>query len=333
MAEPTKSGIAIRFGASSASKGLRNSPRATPSSALGKRPRPQFTHNDDDSSDEEAEAPQPESITHFGENGAEYVDDDRARRDRHRAEDKKNARRRTKSPTDGASPTLDKPDKLEEETVQWGLTITKKPKEEKANPEEPKIDDAPQKPRTADEEAMDALLGNTIRKTIPLHRTEDDAFRDATAKAPEADDLSTYNAIPVEGFGAALLMGQGWDGKMRGPKAKEISRRPTGMGLGAKKVKADEELGGWDHKGKGGKNGKNDRRPRLDDYRREKDKERDRREDRHRDSYKNERERERDRDRRGDRDRNRDRERDRDRGRDSHKSGERDRDRDRDYRQ
>lgn len=326
MTEPNSSRIAIRFGGSSASK---NSSRATPSSALGKRPRNQFTH-DDDSSDDDVENAQSESITHFGADGAEYVGEDRAQRDRHRAEDRKNARRRTESPVIDGRQNPEEKDEPEEETIKWGLTIAKKPKAEKDMDDKVKEEDIPRVPKTADEEAMDALMGNDsgIR---PLHRTEDDAFRDAAATAPEVDDLETYNAIPVEGFGASLLMGQGWDGKMRGPKAKEITKRPNGMGLGAKKLKAEEDLGGWDHKGKGGKN---DRRPRLDDYRREKDKERDRREGKYRDSYKNERERERDRDRYGGRDRTRDseRDRDRDRDRDSHRHRDRDRDRDRDYR-
>lgn len=326
MTEPNGSRIAIRFGASS---GPKSSPRPTPSSALGKRPRNQFTH-DDDSSDEDAEGAQPENITHFGANGAEYVDDDRAHRERRRAEDRKNARRRTESPAEEGRQECKLKDESEEETIQWGLTIAKKPKVEEGKDANVKEEDTPRVPKTADEEAMDALLGNDSG-IHPLHRTEDDAYRDAAATAPEVDDLATYNAIPVEGFGASLLMGQGWDGKMRGPKAKEITKRPNGMGLGAKKLKAEEDLGGWDHKGKGGKN---DRRPRLDDYRREKDKERERREGKYRDSYKNERERERDRGRYGDRDRIRDSGRDRDQDRDSHGHRDRDRNRDRnrDYR-
>ncbi|KAJ4423952.1 hypothetical protein N0V82_001380 [Gnomoniopsis sp. IMI 355080] len=322
MTESNESRIAIRFGTSSASK---NPPRPTPSSALGKRPRNQFTH-DDDSSDEDAENAQPENITHFGAHGAEYVDEDRARSHRHRAEDRKNARRRTESPVHEQRQNLEEKDVPEQETIKWGLTIAKKPKAEQGKDDKVKEEEAARVPKTVDEEAMDALLGKDSG-IQPLHRTEDDAYRDAAATAPEVDDLATYNAIPVEGFGASLLMGQGWDGKMRGPKAKEITKRPVGMGLGAKKLKAEEDLGGWDHKGKGGKN---DRRPRLDDYRREKDKERDRREGRYRDSYKHERERERDRDRYGGRDRIRDSERNLDRDRDAHRNHDRDRDRDRD---
>lgn len=307
MSGKNESRIAIRFGASSASKGPKTSSRPAPSSALGKRQRHRF-NNDDDSDGEDSEDAQHESITHFGLNGAEYVDEDRTRSDRQRAEDQKNARRRTKSPADEGlqeSSGLENIEKVEEreQALKYGLTISKRPKQE-AQGGETKEEDAPQEPRTADEEAIDALLGRNTGRQGTIHRTEDDAYRDAAATAPEVDDLATYDAIPVEGFGASLLKGQGWDGKMRGPKAKEITKRPNGMGLGAKKLTAEEELGGWDHKGKG----KNDKRPRLDEYRREKDKERSRREERHRESYKNERDRHRDRDR--DRDSHRHRERD-----------------------
>lgn len=325
MTEPNESRIAIRFGASSASKGTKSSPRPAPSSALGKRPRHQFAHDDDSSSDE-VEHAQAENITHFGANGAEYVDEERARRNRPSIEDRKNARRRSESANDNGRRNPEEKDETIEETIKWGLTVANKPHPEGSKHDSVKEDDNPRVPKTADEEAMDALLGKDSG-IHPLHRTEDDAYRDAAATAPEVDDLATYNAIPVEGFGVSLLMGQGWDGKMRGPKAKEITKRPNGMGLGAKKMKVEEDLGGWDHKGK---SGKNDKRPRLDDYRRERDKERDRREDRHRDSYKNERERERGRNRYRDGDRNRGSERDRNRDRDSHRH--RDRDRDRDYR-
>lgn len=308
MPEKNESRIAIRFGAASTSKGPKTSSRSTPSSTLGKRQRHRF-NNDDESDIEDSEDAQHESITHFGANGAEYVDEDRMRSDRQRAENQKNARRRTKSPADEdlQEPSrLDSTEKAEdqEHTLKYGLTISKRPKQDEAQGGDTKEEDAPQKPKTADEEAMEALMGRDTGRPGIMHRTEDDAYRDAAANAPEVDDLATYDAIPVEGFGASLLKGQGWDGKMRGPKAKEITKRPNGMGLGAKKLTAEEDLGGWDHKGKG----KSDKRPRLDEYRREKDKERSKREDRHRESYKNERDRHRDRDR--DRDQHRHRERD-----------------------
>lgn len=321
MPKPNESRIAIRFGGASASKAPRNSPRPAPSSALGKRSRPRF--NDDDDSDGDAsDEGLHENITHFGVDGAEFVDEERARRDRRRAKDTTDGSRRSPSPAGsgrGEHGRLERAgDVDEEEPLRYGLTIAKKPKLEDANTKETKEEGAPRSPKTADEEALDALLGKDTGKQRLLHRNEEDAYRDAAAVAPEVDDLATYDAIPVEGFGESLLKGQGWDGKMRGPKAKEITRRPTGMGLGSKKLNVEENLGAWDTKGRG--TGKSDRRPRLNDYRREKDKERSRREDKYRDSYKNERERDKDRDQ----DRDRDRDRDRNRDRESHRSRNRD---------
>ncbi|KAF3770408.1 hypothetical protein M406DRAFT_354436 [Cryphonectria parasitica EP155] len=317
MTEPKESRIAIRFGASSSSKApTRTAARPAPSSALGKRHRPRFDHGHDDSSgEEEPEDAQLESITHFGANGAEFLDDERSRAAQHRSDDRKLARRRTKSPEvksqekNGVPANVVKGEEEEEESLKYGLTIPKKPAQNETKQEGVGENKAPKEPKTADEEAMDALMGkDTGRKRI-VQRTEDSAYRDAAANAPEEDDLETYDAIPVEGFGASLLMGQGWDGKMRGPKAKEITKRPNGMGLGSKKLTGEEDLGGWDSKGKS----KGDRRPRLDEYRRDRDKMRDRREDRYRDSYKNERDRERNGDGRRDGGRERDRDRDRDR--------------------
>lgn len=314
MNDQNKSRIAIRFGGSSASKGPsgpKGTPRPTPSSTLGKRHRPRFNDdgdsdaNDGDGDNEGDEQTQHESITHFGANGAEFVDEERTRGDRERAEDRRAASKRTNSPAEKPV-RMEKDEVDDEEPLKYGLTIAKKPQREEIMGEDKQREkDALRQPKTEDEEALDALLGKDTGKQRPLHRTEDDAYRDAAAGAPEVDDLATYDAIPVEGFGASLLKGQGWDGKMRGPKAKEITRRPIGMGLGAKKLKAEEDLGAWDSKGKS----KSDKRPRLDEYRREKEKEKSRREDRHRDRHRNERERDRHRDRDdgdGDGDRDRD---------------------------
>ncbi|PSR94650.1 DExH-box splicing factor binding site-domain-containing protein [Coniella lustricola] len=304
MTDPKESRIAIRFGASSSSKpNSSHSSRPTPSSALGKRHRPRFDHHDDDSSaDDEPGETQVESITHFSANGAEFV---QSSAKRHELSGRGSSPRRdrstyTKKEENPVRPDRDvKGEQVEEEALKYGLTISKK-----AEPSDIRIkeenDNASQPIKTIDEEAIDALMSKDPGRH---HRSEDSAYRDATANAPKEDDLETYDAIPVEGFGASLLMGQGWDGKMRGPKAKEITRRPNGMGLGSKKMSGQEDLGKWDSKSKS----RSDKRPRLDEYRRSKDKERNRREDRHRDTYKNERERERNGDRSGDSGRDRER--------------------------
>lgn len=329
MPKPNESRIAIRFGASSSRAPYRNPQRPAPSSALGKRHRPRFDHDESGSDSEGSENKEAhhQSITHFGADGAEDVDEQRTRRDQGRSGDWDSTRHRIESPRAKSQIKYDEPGKHEadepEETLQYGLVISKKPNHEERKLED-KAEDTPREPKTADEEAMDALMGHGTGKRKMLHLTEDDAYHEAAAGAPAEDDLATYEEVPVEGFGASLLMGQGWDGKMRGPKVKEITRRPNGMGLGSKKMAGEEDLGGWDSKGRG--RGRGDKRPRLDEYRRDRDKDRSRREDRHRDSYKNERDRERngDRYRDSERERERDRDRNRDRDRDSHKSRRRD---------
>lgn len=312
MADQNGSRIAIRFGASS-SNASKNAPknasasRPTTSTALGKRSRGGFDH---DSDGDESEEERHEAITTFGVNGAENDDDDHRERNRQDRSTPGGRRRRSRS-RDSAEranrpdPSQPKQDHVEEEEpLQYGLVLSKKPKRDATKDDGNKDEaDKPVVPKDADEEAIAALMDAGGKRVS--HRTEDEAYRDATAVAPEVDDEATYDAFPVEGFGESLLKGQGWDGKMRGPKAKEVKKRPNGIGLGAKKMTVEEDLGGWDSKGK-----PSEKRPRLDQYRSEKDKERSRREDRHRDSYKNERDRERDRDRDRDRDnyRHRDRE-------------------------
>lgn len=281
---------------------------------MGKRSRPQFDHDNGSDGDEPTDA-QPETITHFGTNGAEYVDDEPSRRDEPDSDNRRGGSRGRQSPADGSREKVANSKKAdeaaEEEPMKYGLTLSKKPKQDESKGDDVKeVDKAP---KTADEEAIDALMDESGRRR--LHRTEDDAFRDAAADAPEVDDIATYDAFPVEGFGESLLLGQGWDGKKRGIEVKEIKRRPNGMGLGAKKLDAEEDLGGWDNKGKR----RGDKRPRLNDYRRERDRESSKREDKYRDSYKNERERERH------RDRDRDREREQGRDRDPYRHRDRDR--------
>lgn len=309
MAEPSAPRVAIKFGASSNASKKPSQP--APSTALGKRQRTHF-HADPHSEDEQSDDGRHEDITHFGANGAEFVVEERPRRDQPRTDKRGNSSRK-RGATEVKKEAPEKDEVLEEdEPIKFGLTVSKKVKEEGGTndndaKDQDKADSQP--PKNADEEAIDALLGKGVDSAGQrglLNRTEDDAYRESKAYNTKVDDMATYDEHPVEGFGASLLKGQGWDGKMRGPKAKEVIKRPNLIGLGAKKLNADEDLGGWDHKGK------NSKRPRLDEYRRDSDRERSKRDDKHRDSYKNE------------RDRDRDRERSRDRGRDSHRHRERD---------
>lgn len=136
------------------------------------------------------------------------------------------------------------------------------------------------KPRSADEEAMVALLGGGDKKstlvlpaigsnggiddlrtgkdTFPTN--EDDVFRNDVASRPDMASLDAYAAVPVEEFGAALLRGMGWkEGDAVGrrkeqiTKPKAIERRPALLGIGAKEAPSGvgDELGAWGKVAKG----------------------------------------------------------------------------------
>ncbi|CAK7563705.1 MAG: DNA primase large subunit Spp2 [Sporothrix epigloea] len=212
----------------------------------------------------------------------------------------------------------------EVKTLQWGLSLPKKASQADDDDDEKHSRDGKEalNDRTdlsetevqedvtrdnelsAEGEAINALLGESINDRTRSRRvieraanesTEDDVFARDFNDAPDVSTLEDYEAMPVEDFGAALLRGMGWDGKDRGPKVKQVVRRPNQMGLGAKELKGDEDLGGWNHKlgGDSSSSRHKQRPPKLHDYRREEYKKRENREQRHRDSYKSERDRER----------------------------------------
>ncbi len=136
--------------------------------------------------------------------------------------------------------------------------------------------------KTEDDKAMEALLGGEKKSTLVLpvleddrdgykledsayddYANEDDRFKADVASRPDVATLDDYEAIPVDGFGAALMRGMGW--KDGGPVGKRntqgsttskpriVERRPAFLGIGAKEVPTgvgDGELGAW---GKGAK--------------------------------------------------------------------------------
>ncbi|KAI1456737.1 DExH-box splicing factor binding site-domain-containing protein [Annulohypoxylon moriforme] len=199
--------------------------------------------------------------------------------------------------------------------IKWGLNTTKKPisgdteqsNDEHSNREESTHFNSEKTPRDAvpkvsqsdDNDAMDALLGKkrksakdliieaTPARDTPETPSEVDVYRRRMEEAAEVSTIEEYDQIPDGEFGIAMLRGMGWDGEQRGNKPKEVKKRPNLLGLGAK---VDEEI----RKGElAQKHGHRERKPRLDEYRRDKEKERQDRESRHGSSYKSERERER----------------------------------------
>lgn len=119
--------------------------------------------------------------------------------------------------------------------------------------------------KTADEEAMDALLGRTKKSDLVVPAmTEEDAFQNDVTEAPDMATLEDYTRVPVEQFGAAMLRGMGWKdgdgiGSEKGKKQEKTKipeRRPALLGIGAKEEAAvAQEMGAWGKaaRGKGGK--------------------------------------------------------------------------------
>ncbi|KAI1432302.1 hypothetical protein GGR50DRAFT_616569 [Xylaria sp. CBS 124048] len=317
--------IAIKFGASSArsepSSGRTNRPKQP--SALGKRRRPNALNHDSDSDGVDDTIDRHETITTLGSDttpiggdppvtikrNKEYVISSQKNRDwkadiKTRRED-----RATPSHPSVLNNSLESaPASADQETpVKWGLNISQKspqtePFNTGENVETQEINsDAsallPQSPRDADKDAMDALLDKRgpaqrliINGSVTSSKpklSEEGAYLKSIQEASEVSTVEEYSEIPEGEFGAAMLRGMGWKGEEFGPKPKQVKRRPHLMGLGSKE---DEEV----KKGELDKrHGYRERRPRLDEYRREREKEKQERDGRHRDSYKSERDRER----------------------------------------
>ncbi|TLD32688.1 hypothetical protein PspLS_00534 [Pyricularia sp. CBS 133598] len=310
--DSANSRIAIKFGASKAPS------RPTPASALGKRPRPHLLGDNGSDSESDGEGRPPgraETITTIGA-GADGRGRDagsskktltiprQANRD---WKSEKRARTNATSTRQQSDKEVEPAD--QDKPLKWGLTLKEKGAKatedasgqsgeapaEQSDAYNGVDDEKPEK--TADEEAMEALLGEredkkrnlVIARAESTGAKEEEAFKQNFRDAPDVSTLEDYEEMPVEEFGAALLRGMGWDGKPRGPKTKDVKRRPNQMGLGAKDLKGQEDLGAWDQKGS-----LRSRPKRLNDYKREERERRDKRSS-HRgsESYKQERDRER----------------------------------------
>ena len=138
--------------------------------------------------------------------------------------------------------------------------------------------------KTADEEAMEALLGGEKKPTLQIpaidtdrqnnydasehayddYQNEDERFKADVASRPDVASLDDYAAVPVEEFGAAMLRGMGWRegeavGKRRAgapaapSKTRNPERRPALLGIGAKEVPGGvgDEFGAWGKVAKG----------------------------------------------------------------------------------
>ncbi|KAK7969159.1 hypothetical protein PG996_002402 [Apiospora saccharicola] len=323
--------IAIKFGAPSASSKPTNNRKPQPSSLLGKRPRPHALGGESESEDDTFSGKH-ETVTSFGARGAQNDRQPREGKSGRAASGplviacqdnrdwKANAQsqnkrlRREALPHEkearfaGQSKETEPADQDKE--IKWGLTVTKNSVDTDKSPAEGDVpeptpvtsdniaheEDGPKNTEgrpDADQDALNALMGKDDgrKKKIVIpgasNTTEDDALKRDYQSAADVSTLEEYDQIPDGEFGLAMLRGMGFDGKSQGSRPKEVKRRPALLGLGAKE---DEEIKKAEL---AQKRGHRERRPRLDEYRRDKEKEKERR---HRDSshsYKSERERDR----------------------------------------
>jgi hypothetical protein len=266
MAAPKEGGFKMSLGGLKGKIGL----KAAPAQKEAKRPRLALGDDEDDDSNKQQEI----SGWDAAEGGAVDIGGPKAKEgpriipalpNRNWRDD---ARRKllTKAPhTQAQNETV--VEDIEEPKVQYGLTILKK--------EEPQEDgveaaDAPAEPmedvkdnltdeQRLDKKALDALLHgkSTDDDYVIPRQSEAEAFQNDLRDAPDAPSLDSYEATPIEGFGAALLRGMGWkddDANKDGApaKPKEAKRRPALLGIGAKEEAAvGVELGEWSIKGKG----------------------------------------------------------------------------------
>ena len=342
--------IAIKFGASSpaprpSGNVTNRSGQSKPSSALGKRQRPSALYHDSDSGDEDDRIGKHEAVTTIvtdtslkgsdgpsGRSGKkEYIISSQKNRDwKADAKSRRQDRTAPLHPTSSTSQSRETASADQDKDIKWGLNVTKKSLQESQEDtsnegkelQEPEKNSSsetkgvPGPSADPDKDAMDALLGKrnpshdlVIKDSAINSRpqfSEQDAYQRSMTEAAEISTIEEYSEIPEGEFGAAMLRGMGWKGEEFGTKPKEVKRRPHLMGLGSKE---DEEI----KKAELAKrHGHRERRPRLDEYRRDREKEKQERNGRYRDSYKAECE--------------------RDRREHSHKHSHRVRDRDRDDR-
>ena len=294
--QPSKP-ITISFGAAK--------PKGPPIPAPKKRPHSALA---DHSDGEDEGQPAPELVSGFDQSGAVITDRKKeerevlvipALRNRDWREESRKKRRKNLLPAEvqaSRSGTYEevKAAQVERDEVskQSGISFVQKDQDGDTTMAEGQISQHPPEqvakvPKTEDEEAMEALLGEEKKQNLIVpalqddnrdgykledpanedYANEDDRFRADVASRPDVSTLDEYAAIPVEGYGAALMRGMGWKegdpvGKRRSQqqgvtttntKPRVVERRPALLGIGAKEVPngiGDNELGAW---GKGAK--------------------------------------------------------------------------------
>jgi hypothetical protein len=122
--------------------------------------------------------------------------------------------------------------------------------------------------KTEDDAALQALLGQGEQNSTMViaaaaentdwrlsRSTEADAFKSDVRNRPDQASLEDYDAVPIDGFGAAMLRGMGWkDGEGIGKGKRKLAptiskvpgKRQALLGIGAKPTAgAPEDFGVW----------------------------------------------------------------------------------------
>ena len=135
--------------------------------------------------------------------------------------------------------------------------------EDRSTPPAASADEAARRALLASLNSSDSTSQQTANANLTIALNEEEALQQDMEERPNAPTLETYSAIPVEGFGAAMLRGMGWKegmgaGKKRdGPSnASLVKKRPELLGLGAKERSVTPSAG------VGGKGGSQPRRER-----------------------------------------------------------------------
>lgn len=121
------------------------------------------------------------------------------------------------------------------QTLSVGLLKKSKP----MNPDSKGITTTDSSDNTKDDLARASLLsGETFDTGNNLTL---DLSQNSSSKSAENSEKD-YEDVPVEQFGAALLRGMGWDGKMSKDKTTDVSHRQKGMVLGIGSELVGKEL-------------------------------------------------------------------------------------------
>ena len=284
---PTAKPFSISFGTSK--------PKPSPAAAPKKRP---HTALADHSDDEDERPPTPQLVSAFDQTGAITTNGRnpakaplviQAEKNRDWREESRKKRRKNLLPAEvqaqrsgqaeGANPDQAHVERDEVSKVS-GITFVSRDLDRDVMMSDGRDPhDVPEKvappPKTADEEAMEALITGEKKSTLVLpaldpddrdghdlngstyveYANEDSRFKADVASRPDVATLDDYARVPVDEFGKGILRGLGWtEGGNIGKRdygtattSKVVERRPALLGIGAKEVPSGvgDEPGAW----------------------------------------------------------------------------------------